>query len=207
MTNSETDDRLAKRLGEILDLLDIERLRHEIDVPIDEGAANFTASVRGPATHDMFNRYITEFTRDMFANCIQFKQNLSTDQAFAEAVALLETAYRGMHERGYKAAFLEASRTDYNGMGAVLVEMAAIIKDRERNKHERWVFDRYINHLDWQSKRRIAEILRARRAAVPQDLLGRVPDDLDELADSLPALIRCELRDNEELRQDTPNLW
>ena len=70
-----------------------------------------------------------------------------------------ETGYRGPHDSGFDAAFLDATDSELSGIQYILNQIADYIKSTERQKHIGWVFTTRIENLDWDTKCMIVEIL------------------------------------------------
>jgi len=154
--NSEQNPSSEKIIDTIMNLLNEERMARPIDEPIDMTVKAFQLKVKVPLSHSDFNRVIAEFVRDLHQKGLRLPRHLSDQEAFMEAVSLLEKYYQGIDSRGYDGALLDARGNDQEGLEYVLSQLAESIKAVERKKYVQWVFSSIIDQSDWEARRRIA---------------------------------------------------
>jgi len=181
-------------LERILALLDEARVRNEIDEPIDAAVAAFESS----ASRRRFHQVISGFVQHIYRHGVEPHQELSSTQASAEAIALLERGYSGAQARGYDAALLDAVNPRHNGIEVILAQLAEIIKDNERRQYTHWVFASCLGRLAWSERCRVAGLLldRLRPYLTPQ--LQRCV--AAQVVDELPVLITTHLSSDALLR-------
>ena len=198
MTCSRSVPQADNTLERILALLDEARVRNEVDEPIDAAVATFSFEEVQAASHRRFHQVISGFVQHVYRHGVEPHQELSSAQASAEAIALLERGYCGAQGRGYDAALVDAASLRHDGLSLVLAQLAEIIKDDERRKYTHWVFAASLDPLAWSDRCRIAELLldRLRPFLTPQ--LQRCV--AVQLVDELPALITTHLSSDALLR-------
>lgn len=187
MTNFKAKNNTLKLIDEILELTGEMSVRSLIDEPIEKALIDFNFEIEGPLTYKVFINYIGSFVRDLYKNLPLGPQIFSQDQACAEAISILETAYQGSNTRGFYAAFLDARNPLLNGIEFVLLKLSEIIKARLRMKYTRWVYVSRIECADWVTRCSMAEILLERwRPFLSPDILMCSPV---QFADHIPELI------------------
>jgi len=198
MTCSRSVTQADNALERILALLDETRVRNEIDEPIDAAAATFPFEEVQPVSHRRFHQIIGGFVQHVYRHGLQPPQKLSSAQASAEAIALLEAGYSGAQGRGYDAALLDAINPRHNGISLVLAQLAEIMKNNERRKYGLWVFAASLGPLEWSDRCRVAELLLERLQPFLTPQLQRCV--AAQLADEIPALIATHLTSDALLR-------
>lgn len=142
-------------LDKVVYLLGQERIFAEVDQPIDQAIGAFRLETRGPLSHARFNQIVTEFIRRIYRMGIRLARNLSSTEAFCEALFLLESYYEGGYTTGYDGALLDAMAQSMEGLEWVLYRLGESIKEVERNKYINWVFAAHVNCLDWETRRHL----------------------------------------------------
>ena len=198
MTCSRDNAWAADTLGRISELMDEACVRNRIDEPIDTASASFRFETESPVSHCHFHRVISDFVRHVYREGIQPRQELSSAQASAEAIALLEKGYRGARARGCDAAFLDAVDPRHSGIDAVLAQLAEIIKDVERGKYIHWVFATSLDALTWADRRQVVELLLERLQPFLAPRLRRC--EAEQLANEIPVLVTTHLSTDAMLR-------
>jgi hypothetical protein len=156
MTNSEL---LAEKvLDTIIDLLNEKRISSEVDEPIDDAAQGFRLEVTTPISHAGFNQVMATFVQNIYRRALRLQRYLSEQEAFTEAVFLLESYYEGAYTKGYDGALLDATGSNLEGLELVLSRLAESIKVAERVKYVEWVFADNVYHLDWKTRYRIVAV-------------------------------------------------
>jgi hypothetical protein len=190
MTSFEGRDKAAELTREIFELIDEQYLYENIDKSIEEAAAGFTFETKAAMTHPDFIHVIGAFIRHIHKNGFRIHQEISDDQARAEAVALLEKHYRSPYSSGYDAAFLHLANSKWVGIEYILTQLMEIIKTTAREKHINWVYLSRIAPLDWPTRCQIAEILIERwspflPSAIKQFSTAQSAHHLPELINSM----------------------
>ena len=157
--NSKLKTATEKTINVVFDLTDEQYLNHFIDDPIDKAVSNFKFVETDPVTPCEFIQIISNFIKHIYNHSLGVKQELSETQARSVMLNILETGYRGPHDSGFDAAFLDATDSELSGIQYILNQIADYIKSTERQKHIGWVFTTRIENLDWDTKCLIVEIL------------------------------------------------
>ncbi len=179
MMNSEPTRKAEDILRALTERLDEDVLKREIDDLIDRAAADFVFDFDGCVSHRLFNKVIAAFVRHIYRYGLRLAMNLSPSQAGAEAISILDRGYQGIRVRGYDAALAVALGKHRENMKHVLEQITEIIKASQRDMYTRWVFVQCLSQLDWQTRRRITEILLAEISlsdSVPDRFVKSIPD-------------------------------
>lgn len=183
--NSEDKRKAAAIIKEVLEKTSEEYLQMRIDEPVEKATASFEFDRDASVTHEIFIRVIADFVRHMYEQALWGQQKLTSPQAIAEAVAILEEGYQASRGRGYDAAFLDALNPHLS-LEYVLGQMAGHIIASARVKHIRWVCVRRMELADWPTRCLIAEILLERwKPFLPESLGRRPPAQLAHLLSEL----------------------
>jgi hypothetical protein len=194
MTNSEAERRAAMTIKEVFALISEEYLQVRIDEPIERAAASFEFDQTASVTHQRFTQVIRNFVGHVYQKALLGWQEMPSEKALAEAVAILEEGYQSAHARGYYAAFLDASGLNLFGLESVLAQMARYITEKARARHIRWVCTCRIELADWPTRRLIAEILLTRwKPFLPENVRKCSPA---QLANHITELISVGLSAN-----------
>ena len=181
-----TNFRAEKILDEILRLTDEQYLKRLIDETIEKVAFEFEFKEINPVTHKTFMNVTTQFVRHIYRSALPVPKTLSLAQAKAETIVILEDTYQNVDNKGYYAAFLDAS-IKQSGLEFVLAQMAESITFTERAKHLRWACARLMDPWQWTERCLIAEILLERwKPFLPPQIKDCPPA---QLADHLPEWI------------------
>ena len=181
-----TNFRAENILNEILRLTDERYLNRLIDKPIEKAAFEFEFKEIHPVTHQAFTSVTTQFVRYIYRGALPVPKKLSFAQARAETIAILEDTYQNVDNKGYYAAYLDASN-EKSGLEFVLAHIAESIAFTERAKHLRWAYARLMDPWQWQERCLIAEILRDRwKHFLPPQIKDFSPA---QLANQLPEWI------------------
>ena len=179
------------RAQEILDSLAAEldeaHLHRNIVVRIDDAVSRFPRRDGSCQSQRDLLQATGRFVGHLYRYGLHPPQALTPDQARAEAVSLLERAYRSAGDAGYEAALLDAVGSDGPGLVVVLAQIAEAVKLRERQRHERWVCTKYLIPCGWNTRCRIAEQLLAYYGPfLPQRIREADPA---QWADDIPDLL------------------
>ena len=193
-----------RELEEIIDsvvrLLDESLLRHEIDEPIDAAASSFEFSnmVEASAENAVFLQTIGAFVAHIYQHGIRAPRTLTWEQAQAEAVFLLEQAYKGTSTNGYDGALRDTAKSGVQGLCEILMVLADTLKAIRRQWYERWVVSTHIEHLDWEVRRDVTAIVLERWGQLMgKDVEGWSPE---ELTPACAWLIKAHVGSNDGLR-------
>ena len=187
MTNSTDEIDVEALLDEILCLLGEGNLQKIIDKPIETAAESFKLDQNAQMTYQRFIQVSGAFVQHIYQHGPFHKQTLSTLQARAEMLALLETHYQTPYTKGFDAAYLDAKNIEENGLEYVLGQIKGIITAVAREKYIKWVFASRINPFGWEVKCRMAmALLNQGNAFLPSIVLKCTPA---QLAGQLPQLI------------------
>ena len=190
MTNSIDCNEPQTIIDEVRALISTDTLYRLIDEPILLAADSFDQDSAGPFTSETFLKVIGEFVGHLYANGLGVARQLTSSQARAEAIAILEEGYEGQDSRGFDAALLDATDPNRSGIEWVLEQITAVIILRHRSQHVRWVFEMRINALDWACKCHLAEFLMAQNlTSLPEALLGCRPAQLAHLLAELITIL------------------
>ena len=162
MTSSDAVCRqAAEAVARLADLLNEDRLRDEIDAPIDDAARRYLRR-QGPVhSAAELHAKAAEFVHHIYAEALSPRRQLSASQAHDEALHILE-GYRGTHADGYDGALADALDPTQPGLDVVLVRLAEFIKEVHRDRHVRWVKARHVDPSGHRMKCAMFEHLRVR---------------------------------------------
>jgi len=171
--------------------LDERRIAAIVDDPVDRAVAAFRFDGRGPFDAKRFHHLLAAFVTHVYAHGIVPARRLTSTQASAEAIELLDVGYHGTHEVGYDGALLDALTERGSGIDSVLARLAEIIKLRARHRHRQWAFARHLDPLNWPLRCAVAAVLlESRRAESDSGLAASRPE---RFADVIPDLLDSEL--------------
>jgi len=187
MMNFDFRSEAERIIDEVFDLVSEEHLIRSIDEPIEEAAASFDFHGYVPVTPEIFTTGTGDFVDHVYRHGLSIPRVMSTSQAQAEALQILERGYQSAQGRGYDIALLDALNPDHDGLEFVLGQMAQLIITMARTRHVRWVFSSFIESAEWASRTLMAEILLERWGLfLSPSIVNCAPD---QLADHLPELI------------------
>jgi len=183
--NKENRNNAEQIVGEVLALLDEERMAACLDAPIDHALSTFAQNAETPLGHSGFLHAISQMVLHVFQEshlCLFFPETL----ACGEAIHILELTYRGASPNGYESAYLEAMNPQ-QGIESVLSQMVEGLKALQRRKYVHWVFTTRIVSRDWKTRCQIVEAMKRQWQRVLPLRLLEVPSE--ELANEIPSLI------------------
>ena len=184
----ESAEQIVERL---LADLDEARLSRDIDHRIDRAVSGFPYDVVPVRSQAVFLRIAAKYVSHLYGCGLRVPQILTSAQARAEVIALLEQNYPGAYDVRYETALLDATSGDDRGLEFVLAQLADVIKSRERQKYVGWVLAKHLAGRSWATKCAIAEhILDRCSAFLPAQLRRCRPG---QLADEIPKLIMNDL--------------
>jgi hypothetical protein len=179
MTNSNDKCKITAIIDEIFELLDADYLHQTIDGPIEEAVESFEFDAKAQMTFHSFVKVIGDFVAHIYRFGPGVVKILSATQARSEALFIVENGYRSADDRGFDAAYLDATDTEINGIENVLQQMANDIKEKARTRHIKWVYATRLNPLDWKIQCSITRtLLQQEKQYIPPDILACHPDQL-----------------------------
>ena len=196
MTNSIDRDNLRSAVDTISSLIGTKTLQRLIDEPLLLAAESFDKVPATPVSCQSFLTLIGKFVRHLYTEGVGTARHLTTFQARAEAISILEEGYEGPDSRGFDAALLDATDPTRPGIDWVLQQITGAIITKHRSQHVRWVFETHLNVLDWASKCYLAEFLVVQnRPFLPETLLDfRSTQLAHQLAELITILVAAEER-------------
>ena len=189
--NCEAETKVRDIIAQVSALLDEEKLHRRIDEPILCILESFDGRIEKPFAVRAFHQVIGSFVKVIYRDGLPIKQDLSEEQAQAEAIHILQ-GYQGQVARGYGAALYDAAQTDHNGIQLVLDQMAEYVRLHERDQYLQWVLATCLDHTDWPMKCRLVEyLIRELKPYLSESILLCHPS---LLADQWPHLLRTYIR-------------
>lgn len=185
MLNTDLNKQAREKVEIITAQLDPALIMSRFDEPISRAARQFTYKADCPVTHRMFHQVIADFVEQIYSKGLNASWKLF--EPLDEAISLLENFYQSAHGYGYTAAAMDANDATQGGIDMVLVRLAEIIKDIERQKYVKAVFAVSIDPSDWYLKCEIIGILfEDYKSFLPEHLSRCKPS---ELVDEIPAIM------------------
>ncbi len=181
--------RAVQVLQQILGMLSDQLIAQRIDAPIDQALSRFRFVWEEPFSPASFHRVLGEFLAEVRAErkAGAMKASLLAD----EAVAMLTMGYQGTYASGYDGAVLDVAHLGsfgINGIDAVLVNFAGILKAVRRQQYVEWVYARCLDPFDCPLKCEVAACIvelfdysEPEGQADPADLAEDIPHLLDTL--------------------------
>ena len=193
----------AAQAQETLDCLAAEldegHLHRIIDTRIDDAMSWFQWGDGSCQSQRDFLVEVSRFVGHLYRHGRCPPQELTSPQACAEAVSLLECAYRSAGDAGYEAALLDAVGSDSPGLEVVLAQVAEATKLKERESHMRLICTKHLLRCGWNTRCLIAKELLARYEPY---LPARIRDaDPAEWADDIPHLLGVDSATNQWLNR------
>ena len=155
MMNSANFDPMAV-INTLLDLLWDQKIRLEIEQPIELSSSDFPIDIPEPIKPESFNRTIAGFVKHIYSRALRFPSILSERQALAEAIHLLMHYSDAEGPDRYGAILSNVVLGGKEELKKVLFQLSQIIKTNEREKYIRWVFICHYLSLDWEKRCLIA---------------------------------------------------
>ena len=201
MPNCDEGEEADSILDAVLSLLDEQRLKESIDLPIERALATFDWSIQAgdSSMEQEFLRTVAEFSTHMYKQGLPLPQTLSPAQATGEAIELLERTRAGLGGIGYDDALLDFIYRGKEGLEMVLAEMTATLKAMERQKYFRWIMASYLDHLEWKTKCSVVKALLARWCVFLPQGVADCPGE--QVVYLYAALIRDHIETHQELKQ------
>jgi hypothetical protein len=172
MMSSDRKKTVQDIVEKISDLLARERLRREIDEPIDLARDSFSVDTKEDTSGKSFHKALAAFAQHLFTRGLKIEQRLTNKEALATAIEILQQGYQSEHGSGYDAAYFDAVMPHQNGIEYVVWQMAELVKTAERTKYVRSALSTCIDPTDWEAKCRLTEFLLKRlEPTLPPEIL------------------------------------
>lgn len=136
----------------LLDLLSSERIRREIEYPIDKACVEFQFPEEDTITQSVFNKVIGDFVKFIFEKALRFPRLLSDREALSEAIHLLIHYSDAEKPDRYAAILLKVMTGGTEELKKTLLQLSEIIRELERQKYTQWVFTCHFNSLGWNKQ-------------------------------------------------------
>ena len=149
MTNSKAHFDPLKVISTLLDLLWDQRIRLEIEQPIELSSHDFQIDITEPINPEGFNRIIAAFLKHIHSRALRLPRIISEREALAEAIHLLMHYSDAEGPDRYGAILSNVILSGKEELKKVLFQLSQIIKTNEREKYIHWVFVCHYLSLDW----------------------------------------------------------
>jgi hypothetical protein len=192
MSSEPTDVCAARILDELVALLDEESLERLIDARVDDALAEFPCPEVSECSEADFRETVAKFLGHVRAKVLFSGEGRCLGGDLGEAIALLESEYRGTQGDGYYAAVLDAMDASRMGLQMVLARIGEAFKTHYRAIYAHWAIARRVDALDWRLKCALAAALLDRcREWLPPDIQQSPPE---QWADLVPELLESYTR-------------
>ncbi len=201
MTSSLPKDELDGILNETLRLLSKAIIGPEIEDPIDNAVASFKYDGGASVLEDRlaFLRTVGTFVAHVYRYGLSVPRVLNSRQAQTEALVLLERGYRRNNACGYQGALCDTVKYGMDGLRAVFLTLAEIIKETQRQNYVWWVLNSRVQQLNWTTQRALTAMILER---VGPSLLESIDvRSLEELVPLCADLLLCDVGSTQELRR------
>ena len=149
MTNSKAHFDPLKVISTLLDLLWDQKIRLEIEQPIELSSHDFQIDITEPIKPEGFNRIIAAFLKHIHSRALRLPRIISEREALAEAIHLLMHYSDAEGPDRYGAILSNVILSGKEELKKVLFQLSQIIKTNEREKYIHWVFVCHYLSLDW----------------------------------------------------------
>ena len=197
MTNcSKKRIQANKIIRQLLEFASEEYIRQVIEEPVQQVLAHFDFDKNAEFSNSHFLKVIAEFTRRLCLDGPGVRVDLSHDSACAEAVSIIENAYRNEACPAYDAALADGM----HDMSNVIARMAEFFVDRTRKRHMKWVYGK-LDSLNFNTQCVIVEMLIAQFSFLPQAIISTQPVHLVNAIPHLITSINATLETVNEVRR------
>jgi len=149
MMNSDAHFDPMAVINTLLDLLWDQKIRLEIEHPIELASDEFEIDITEPIKPESFNRIIAAFLKHIYNEALRLPRILSEHEALAEAIHLLMHYSDAEGPDRYGAILSNVILSGKEELKKVLFQLSQIIKTNEREKYIHWVFVCHYLSLDW----------------------------------------------------------
>ena len=201
MTSSLPRRELERILDETLTLLNTSTMRRSIDDLLEAAASTFRRIDSMPAgdLNAVLLQTAGEFIAHLCLHDPACPRVLDPDQAKAQALHLLELAYRGSSADGFEGALRDTGKYGVQGLRAVLGALVDMVKQTQRQEYVFWVLETRIRQRSWSTQRDLAALILERWGALLDEDIAR--SSAADLAPACAQLILDYVASNESLRQ------
>jgi hypothetical protein len=205
MTNSKAHFDPLKVISTLLDLLWDQRIRLEIEQPIELSSHDFQIDITEPINPEGFNRIIAAFLKHIHSRALRLPRIISEREALAEAIHLLMHYSDAEGPDRYGAILSNVILSGKEELKKVLFQLSQIIKTNEREKYIHWVFVCHYLSLDWGKRCLVA--------ATYKDLnLNQMTTELkiikpEQIAEYFQHILKADVHLQNLLRQRSSGEW
>ena len=185
---------LQARLDRFLEHIEPIQLSQKFDEPIDLASEDFIFPEMPCKSIAEFLTMLAEFVRNVHKAASSGLETLSTQEAKAEALFILDSAYENSSARGLFAAFLDHSNSEFDGLSAVRHTITLEYKSRVKARYSQWLISGLIDPLDWESRVELAELLLRTLSAYVED--NAWVKNAERMAHEIPTLLSLLLEVN-----------
>lgn len=155
--NSKLRQQAQAKLTAVTAQLDGNRLKVQIDDPIDQVLRNYRYQTITPVDVDTFNQLISNFYQTLYTDAL--KMGWFVQHPLGQAIRFIEDNYQGLYAKGYVAARLDINDLRYGGISFVLTNLAETIKNSHRQLCLQGVFTALLDSSNWELRCAMAELL------------------------------------------------
>ena len=187
--NSKLRQQAQAKLAAVTAQLDRNRLKANIDDPVDQVLRSYRYQTKTPVDVDLFNYLIADFYQTLYTDAL--KMGWFVQNPLGQAISFIEDHYQGLYAQGYVAARLDINDLQYGGIPFVLTNLAETIKTRERQLCLQSVFTTLLDASNWRLRCAMAEtLLDEYHPFLPPQLQQAEPS---QLAGDIPLLLQTYL--------------
>ena len=149
MVRSDPTTKAQQILDRIRALLDPEKVEREILCPVDHVLEFVSCEKPVVDSQPTFHQAIGDFVRALHKDGLRVPRILSSSDALAEAISILDQGKPSMSATGYAAALLEGTQGE-EGIARVFLRIAELVKERQVQQYVAWAFGAVQAEADWQ---------------------------------------------------------
>ena len=169
----------SELLGQVAAALNPDALIQKVQGPIELAMNTFEMPQACVSNRDEFLDVAASFVRHLYWQGSGTPVRMSTMQARARALQLLEKQYEGVLASGYAGAYLDATRPEGPGIGAVLATLGGLIAEEQVRQQTSSALVRLVNPADRATQRRLVEqLILCLGPCLPKYLTERPADSL-----------------------------
>ena len=169
----------SELLGQVAVALNPDALIQKVQGPIELAMGTFETPQACVSNRDEFLDVAASFVRHLYWQGSGTPVRMSTMQARARALQLLEKQYEGVFASGYVGAYLDATRPEGPGLRAVLATLAGLVAKEQVQQRTTSVLVRLISPTDWTTQHRLVEqLMFSLGPSLPRHLAERPTESL-----------------------------
>ena len=166
-------------LGQVLEAMAPERLRREVDEPLDVALSHYAWPDGTCGTAVELLGHAGELLRFLAKETTWLVRCLGETEAKADAAWLPERYYAGVGARGMGTSLADARDPETGGVATVLAGLAEIIRQEARRRYVQGELGRLLDHLNWDQACMLAENAQALLVPwLPEELRSLDPEQL-----------------------------